>query len=122
MQGLIFRLRVKTFGNEFGNYAKKSGVNLSDKAKTQKEKDNLEKEFISWVLSQEPIKLDVPSMFEKDYANMNRFMEGESTYLSMENFDELKLPYAKKNKTGYSTDADVLKKLMPYLQCRLWHF
>ena len=28
---------IKTFGHEFGNYAKKSGVNLSDKAKTQKE-------------------------------------------------------------------------------------
>lgn len=29
-------------------------------------------------------------------------------------FDRLKLPYAKKNKTGYVTDADVLKKLVDY--------
>lgn len=29
-------------------------------------------------------------------------------------FDKLKLPYAKKNKTGYVTDADALKKLADY--------
>lgn len=29
-------------------------------------------------------------------------------------FDKMKLPTIKKNKSGYSTDADVLKKLMPY--------
>lgn len=29
-------------------------------------------------------------------------------------FDKLKLPYAKKNKTGYATDVDVLKKLIDY--------
>lgn len=29
-------------------------------------------------------------------------------------FDKMKLPVIKKNKTGYSTDADVLKKLIPY--------
>lgn len=29
-------------------------------------------------------------------------------------FDKMKLPVIKKNKTGYSTDADVLKKLLPY--------
>ena len=29
-------------------------------------------------------------------------------------FDKMKLPVMKKNKTGYSTDADVLKKLLPY--------
>lgn len=29
-------------------------------------------------------------------------------------FDKLKLPYAKKNKTGYATDIDVLKKLSDY--------
>lgn len=29
-------------------------------------------------------------------------------------FDKLKLPYAKKNKVGYVTDADVLKKLVDY--------
>ena len=29
-------------------------------------------------------------------------------------FDKMMLPVIKKNKTGYSTDADVLKKLMPY--------
>lgn len=29
-------------------------------------------------------------------------------------FEKMKLPVIKKNKTGYSTDADVLKKLIPY--------
>ena len=79
--------------------------NRQNKAKTQKEKDNLEKEFISWVLSKEPIKLDVPSMFEKDYANMNRFMEGESTYLFMENFDKLKY-----SRLGYKMPEFVMPK------------
>jgi len=34
-------------------------------------------------------------------------------------FDELKLPYAKKNKTGYVTDANVLGKLVEYPIVRL---
>lgn len=34
-------------------------------------------------------------------------------------FDELKLPYAKKNKTGYVTDANVLGKLIEYPIVRL---
>lgn len=29
-------------------------------------------------------------------------------------FEKMMLPFAKKNKTGYSTDAEVLKKLIPY--------
>ena len=59
------------------------------------------------------IKLDLISKDIFNYAG-EEFNINSPKQLGDILFDKLKLPYAKKNKSGYVTDADVLKKLTAY--------
>ncbi len=63
----------------------------------------------------ENIKEKILSVSEEIYKYANHeFNISSPKQLGEVLFDELKLPYAKKNKTGYVTDANVLSKLIEY--------
>ena len=63
----------------------------------------------------ENIKEKILSVSEEIYKCANHeFNISSPKQLGEVLFDELKLPYAKKNKTGYVTDANVLSKLIEY--------
>lgn len=68
----------------------------------------------------EEIKIKI-ELLSKDIYNFagHEFNISSPKQLGEVLFDELKLPYAKKNKTGYVTDANVLGKLIDYPIVRL---